>query len=318
MPALRAGLPGRRADRLRPAGRCSCSPAPAAWSSRPAGGSRWSSCGRPASRPYIGGSTDNSVLELVFGYNGLGRLTGADGNGGGGGGGGGGGTGLRRRDRADAAVRRRDGLEISWLLPAALVALVALVVADAGAAPRTDRAARRARSSGAAGCWSPALVFSFMQRHHPPLLHGRAGRRHRGARRDRRAQAVGPRAMVARPRALMAMVSLTHGGYGVQVLRQQRDEPVARAGARRCGRACWRSAACWPRRCRRTPRGSGAATALVVAVAWPLPTGPSFGVRTAAHRSHRAASPTPWPRAPGRGFGGAPDGGPGGGAGGPG
>src|SRR6185503_11025965 len=28
------------------------------------------------SRPYIGGSQNNSVLELVFGYNGLGRLTG--------------------------------------------------------------------------------------------------------------------------------------------------------------------------------------------------------------------------------------------------
>ena len=29
-----------------------------------------------ASRPYIGGSQDNSVLELIFGYNGFGRLTG--------------------------------------------------------------------------------------------------------------------------------------------------------------------------------------------------------------------------------------------------
>ena len=28
------------------------------------------------SRPYIGGSQHNSVLELVFGYNGFGRLTG--------------------------------------------------------------------------------------------------------------------------------------------------------------------------------------------------------------------------------------------------
>ena len=29
-----------------------------------------------SSRPYIGGSQNNSVLELVLGYNGLGRLTG--------------------------------------------------------------------------------------------------------------------------------------------------------------------------------------------------------------------------------------------------
>jgi len=29
-----------------------------------------------ASRPYIGGSQDNSILNLIFGYNGFGRLTG--------------------------------------------------------------------------------------------------------------------------------------------------------------------------------------------------------------------------------------------------
>ena len=37
------------------------------------------------SRPYIGGSTDNSFLDLVLGYNGLGRILGGEGNGGGGG-----------------------------------------------------------------------------------------------------------------------------------------------------------------------------------------------------------------------------------------
>ncbi len=29
-----------------------------------------------ADRPYIGGSQDNSILNLIFGYNGFGRLTG--------------------------------------------------------------------------------------------------------------------------------------------------------------------------------------------------------------------------------------------------
>jgi 4-amino-4-deoxy-L-arabinose transferase-like glycosyltransferase len=29
-----------------------------------------------ASRPYIGGSQDNSLLSLIFGYNGFGRITG--------------------------------------------------------------------------------------------------------------------------------------------------------------------------------------------------------------------------------------------------
>ncbi|MDM7890588.1 ArnT family glycosyltransferase [Curtobacterium caseinilyticum] len=79
------------------------------------------------SRPYIGGSTDNTVLDLVFGYNGLGRIFGGSGNGGGGGGGMGGGTagssfggstGLNRLFSSEM------GLEISWLLPAALIALV--------------------------------------------------------------------------------------------------------------------------------------------------------------------------------------------------
>jgi 4-amino-4-deoxy-L-arabinose transferase-like glycosyltransferase len=39
-----------------------------------------------ASRPYIGGSTNGSVWDLIFGYNGFGRLTGAEGGPGGGGG----------------------------------------------------------------------------------------------------------------------------------------------------------------------------------------------------------------------------------------
>ncbi|OHV43368.1 glycosyltransferase family 39 protein [Pseudofrankia sp. BMG5.36] len=41
-----------------------------------------------SSRPFIGGSGNNSVLGLAFGYNGLGRIFGGDGNGGGGGPGG--------------------------------------------------------------------------------------------------------------------------------------------------------------------------------------------------------------------------------------
>src|SRR3954451_5067687 len=38
-----------------------------------------------SSRPYIGGITDGSLWNLIFGYNGFGRLTGADGGPGGGG-----------------------------------------------------------------------------------------------------------------------------------------------------------------------------------------------------------------------------------------
>ncbi len=67
-----------------------------------------------ASRPYIGGSQDNSILELALGYNGLGRLTG-DETGSVGGMGGWGETGLSRLFNAE------NGGQIAWLLPAALV-----------------------------------------------------------------------------------------------------------------------------------------------------------------------------------------------------
>ena len=94
-----------------------------------------------ADRPFVGGSTDNSELGLAFGYNGLGRLFGGQGNGGGGagraagGGGGGGGfsgtPGISRLFSGDMAT------EISWLLPAALLAMVAGLVITARR-PRND------------------------------------------------------------------------------------------------------------------------------------------------------------------------------------
>jgi 4-amino-4-deoxy-L-arabinose transferase-like glycosyltransferase len=39
----------------------------------------------PGEKPYIGGSTDGTVMDLVLGYNGLGRILGSEGGGGGGG-----------------------------------------------------------------------------------------------------------------------------------------------------------------------------------------------------------------------------------------
>lgn len=71
-----------------------------------------------ASRPYIGGSTDNTVLDLAFGYNGVDRIVGggnkiAHGHPGGWG--------------IHAGMLRmlqgEMGYEISWLLPAVVVAL---------------------------------------------------------------------------------------------------------------------------------------------------------------------------------------------------
>ncbi|GAB2611293.1 hypothetical protein Aab01nite_66530 [Paractinoplanes abujensis] len=116
----------------------------------------------PASmRPYIGGSQNNSILELTLGYNGLGRLngdeTGSVGGGGGGFGGGGmwGSTGLTRMFDSE------QGGQISWLLPAALIVLVAGLVITARRA-RTDR-----QRAGLIlwGGWLliTGLVFSFMQ-----------------------------------------------------------------------------------------------------------------------------------------------------------
>lgn len=82
------------------------------------------------SRPYIGGSTDNSLLQLALGYNGIQRVTGGEGPGPGGGGPGGGpGTGTNVFFGGDPGVTRLFGAsmggEASWLLPAALIALAA-------------------------------------------------------------------------------------------------------------------------------------------------------------------------------------------------
>jgi 4-amino-4-deoxy-L-arabinose transferase-like glycosyltransferase len=108
-----------------------------------------------ADRPYVGGSTDNNILQLTFGYNGLGRLDGS-GNPGGGGGGGlfGGATGITRLLRSDM------GGQVSWLLPAALVALAVLLWVSRRS-PRTDRIRAGALLWGG---WLAVtgLVFSYM------------------------------------------------------------------------------------------------------------------------------------------------------------
>ncbi len=90
-----------------------------------------------ANRPYIGGSGDNSVLGLAFGYNGLSRVTGSSGGGPGGGGGGGGG-GFGGSAGLGRMLNSEFGTQISWLIPTALIATVALLVV-ANRAPRTDR-----------------------------------------------------------------------------------------------------------------------------------------------------------------------------------
>jgi 4-amino-4-deoxy-L-arabinose transferase-like glycosyltransferase len=121
-----------------------------------------------ADRPYIGGSTDNSILNLAFGYNGLGRLFGGSGNGGagnGGGIGGGGGGGTNSAFGGATGLTRlfneEMGLQISWLLPAALIALVAGLWMTRRA-PRTDRT-RAALVIWGGWLVGTGVVFSYMQ-----------------------------------------------------------------------------------------------------------------------------------------------------------
>ena len=90
----------------------------------------------PASmRPYVGGSQNNSELNLIFGYNGIGRLTGNETGSVGGGGVGGtsmwGSTGITRLFNA------QFGGQASWLIPLALASIV-LVAVLTWRRPRTD------------------------------------------------------------------------------------------------------------------------------------------------------------------------------------
>ncbi|MDX3485927.1 ArnT family glycosyltransferase [Streptomyces sp. ID05-18] len=113
-----------------------------------------------SSRPYVGGSQNNSFLELTFGYNGLGRINGEEtgsvggGGRGGGGGGGWGETGIGRMFNSEI------GGQIAWLLPAALILLAAGLWLTRKAA-RTD-SARAAFAAWGGALIMTAAVFSFM------------------------------------------------------------------------------------------------------------------------------------------------------------
>lgn len=130
----------------------------------------------PASlRPYIGGSQNNSIIELILSYNGLGRITGAETGSVGGGGGNGGNWGSTGFLRMFEGV---SGGMVSWLIPAALIlaggAIVVAILsrrATVAAAAETSVAERTQTPQqallGAAIIWLgwlvvTALVFSFM------------------------------------------------------------------------------------------------------------------------------------------------------------
>ena len=115
-----------------------------------------------ASRPYIGGSQNNSVLELVLGYNGLGRLTGNEtGSVTGGGPAGGNGGGMWGETGWSRLFDAEIGGQISWLVPAALLFAVALFWATRRA-PRTDLT-RAATLLWTGWLLVTGLIFSYMQ-----------------------------------------------------------------------------------------------------------------------------------------------------------
>ena len=116
------------------------------------------------SRPYIGGSTDGSALDLVFGYNGLARVTGSSGGPGGGGRPGGGiGTGGIDQFGGTPGLGRLFnagmGDQVMWLAPVVAVALVA----GAYVLARRRRLDDRVGSLVAFGGWAVTayLVFAF-------------------------------------------------------------------------------------------------------------------------------------------------------------
>ena len=101
-----------------------------------------------ADRPYVGGSRDNSILNLIFGYNGFGRLTGNEAGSVGGGNVGGamwGPTGWTR------LFNDSFGTMMSWLLPGALIMGAVLLLV-------TIRARRTDRERAALLLWGGVLV----------------------------------------------------------------------------------------------------------------------------------------------------------------
>ncbi|MHB8234198.1 MAG: ArnT family glycosyltransferase [Solirubrobacteraceae bacterium] len=102
-----------------------------------------------ASRPMIDGSPNNSILNLIAGYNGLGRVVGS------------GGVSFAGQTGPLRLFNSLMGGQASWLLPAALVALIGGLW-ERRHAPRTDRA-RAALLLWGGWLLVSAAVFSFGQ-----------------------------------------------------------------------------------------------------------------------------------------------------------
>ncbi|GAB3150462.1 glycosyltransferase family 39 protein [Amycolatopsis stemonae] len=130
----------------------------------------------PGSKPYMGGSTDGTAWNLIFGYNGFGRIFGDEGNSGPGGGGArpdlpegmsppsgmgggmfGGDTGLGRM------FGQSVGGQISWLLPLSLFVLVVVAVQGVRAKGPGDPASRAGWFAWGGWLLVTGVVFSYAQ-----------------------------------------------------------------------------------------------------------------------------------------------------------
>ncbi len=104
-----------------------------------------------ADRPYFGGSTDNSILQLAFGYNGFGRIDGNETGSVGFTGNRGGGPAFSGSSGLGRLFGSEMGGQISWLLPAALIATGALIWLSWRARRSGQPTAREVGGRGVAG-----------------------------------------------------------------------------------------------------------------------------------------------------------------------
>jgi len=111
-----------------------------------------------ASRPYIGGSQNNDLISLIFGYNGFGRLTGNESGSVGGFGALGARWGLTGWNRL---FNSQFGGQVSWLIPGALILLGASLLLTFRR-PRTD-IVRAAFLVWGGSLLLTGAVFSFAQ-----------------------------------------------------------------------------------------------------------------------------------------------------------
>ena len=171
------------------------------------------------SRPYIGGSTDNSLLQLALGYNGIERVAGAGGNPGGDNPMFGGPSGIGRSfalsmgtEHLLAAPGRADRPLSPWCL-------VHREQPARRTAPRPPSAVGRLATGQRRG-------VQFHARRHPPLLHGRAGTGDRRVDRHFGSRAMaGPR--IPGSRTVLAAMSAATGVWAFILLDRTPTWPPA-------------------------------------------------------------------------------------------